>query len=337
MDANEAQDRMQEIQRIMERATLFTLLPGTPAVVGGLMVLAGCGVSYAMVRSLDFADLLHVSVNGQIAFCVMWFPIGVIGVLLEVVLTTRAATRQQLVPADRPMRVAAFSLTPSVVVAMVLTVKFLLPVDPKVWDMLWTWNFNVPLDAQGRGNPVHRAHLDDALRHRSLHGGPVLDSTAPHSWLDVHWHGHHCLVVFPAIRRCRGGAVVWPAAHRFRAVYPPQATAGGGPMNEPVKPDDIDAIIHERVRLSIVAALAVSPQLSFNELKSMLGLTDGNLSAHSRTLEEAGYIVVEKSFRGRRPYTEMRLTRQGAQGLRALPGDVAADCRTEETTPGTTS
>ena len=50
----------------------------------------------------------------------MWFVIGVIGVLLEVILTTRAAARQQLVPADRPMRVAAFSLTPSVVVAMVL-------------------------------------------------------------------------------------------------------------------------------------------------------------------------------------------------------------------------
>ena len=84
-------------------------------------------------------------------------------------------------------------------------------------------------------------------------------------------------------------------------------------MNEPVKPDDIDAVIHERVRLAIVAALAVSPQLSFSELKSMLGLTDGNLSAHSRTLEEAGYIVVEKSFRGRRPYTAMRLTPRGAR------------------------
>ena len=49
------------------------------------------------------------------------------------------------------------------------------------------------------------------------------------------------------------------------------------PVNEPVKPDDIDAVIHERVRLAIVAALAVSPQLGFNELKSMLDLTDGNL------------------------------------------------------------
>ena len=86
-------------------------------------------------------------------------------------------------------------------------------------------------------------------------------------------------------------------------------------MNEPVKPDDIDAVIHERVRLSIVAALAVSPELSFNELKSMLTLTDGNLSAHSRTLEEAGYIVVDKTFRGRRPYTTMRQTAKGRKAF----------------------
>jgi len=146
MDVDEAQARMQEIQRIMERATLFTLLPGTPAVIGGLLVLAGCAVSYAMFRSLDFADILHLSVVSQAAFCVLWFAIGVIGVLLEVILTTRAAARQQLLPADRPMRVAAFSLTPSVVVAMVLTVKFLLPVDPRVWEMIWTFNFNIPLE-----------------------------------------------------------------------------------------------------------------------------------------------------------------------------------------------
>jgi hypothetical protein len=146
MNANEAQSRMQEIQRIMERATLFTLLPGGPAVAGGLMVLAGCGASYLMFRSLDFADFLRLPVNGQIAFCVMWFLIGLTGVLLEVIFTTRAAARQQLVPLDRPMRVAAFSLTPCVVVAMVLTVKFLLPVDPRVWDMIRTLNFNIPLE-----------------------------------------------------------------------------------------------------------------------------------------------------------------------------------------------
>jgi hypothetical protein len=146
MDHDEAQTRMQEIQRIMERATLFTLLPGAPAVIGGLMVLAGCAVSYAMFRSLDFADLLHVSIPQQFVFCVMWFAIGVIGVVLEVVYTTRAAAKQNLMPADRPMRVAAFSLTPSVIVAMVLTVKFLMPVNQDLLYMIWTWNFQLPLE-----------------------------------------------------------------------------------------------------------------------------------------------------------------------------------------------
>lgn len=146
MDVDEAQARMQEIQQIMERATLMTLLPGMPAVVGGLMVLTGCAVSYGMFRSLDFADILHLSISRQVVFCVMWFAIGVAGVLIEVFSTTRAAIRQQLGPADRPMRVAAFSLTPSVVVAMVLTFKFLIPLEPKaeeiqyivpVWMMLY--------------------------------------------------------------------------------------------------------------------------------------------------------------------------------------------------------
>jgi len=146
MDVDEAQSRMREIQRIMERATLFTLLPGTPAVIGGLMVLAGCGASYAMFRSLDFADILRLPFAQQALFCVMWFVIGVMGVLLEVILTTRAAARQQLLPADRPARVAAFSLTPSVIVAMVLTFKFLIPAQPRpeeiqyivpVWMMLY--------------------------------------------------------------------------------------------------------------------------------------------------------------------------------------------------------
>jgi hypothetical protein len=146
MDHDEAQARMQEIQRIMERATLFTLLPGTPAVIGGLMVLAGCAISYAMIRSLDFAGLLNVSVGEQFFFCVMWFAIGVIGIVLEVVSTTRAAAKQNLVPTDRPMRVAAFSLTPSVIVAMVLTVKFLLPVNQDLWHMIRTWNFQMPLE-----------------------------------------------------------------------------------------------------------------------------------------------------------------------------------------------
>src|SRR6516162_7311808 len=62
-----------------------------------------------------------------------------------------------------------------------------------------------------------------------------------------------------------------------------------------------DRLVYERVRLGIMSALAVNEQLSFNELKSLFDVSDGNLSAHARKLEEAGYIVCSKSFAGRRP------------------------------------
>lgn len=87
-------------------------------------------------------------------------------------------------------------------------------------------------------------------------------------------------------------------------------------MKDSIKPDDIDPIIHERVRLSIVSALAVAPQMSFNELKSTLGLSDGNLSAHATSLQKAGYIEIAKTFKGRRPHTTMRLTPIGQQAFR---------------------
>lgn len=87
-------------------------------------------------------------------------------------------------------------------------------------------------------------------------------------------------------------------------------------MSESIKPDDIDPIIHERVRLSIVSALAVAPEMSFNELKSTLGLSDGNLSAHATSLQKAGYIEIAKTFKGLRPYTTMRLTTKGQKAFR---------------------
>jgi DNA-binding MarR family transcriptional regulator len=86
-------------------------------------------------------------------------------------------------------------------------------------------------------------------------------------------------------------------------------------MKESIKPDDIDPVIHERVRLAIVSALAVAPEMSFNELKSTLGLSDGNLSAHATSLQQAGYIEIEKTFKGRRPHTTMRLTPLGQKAF----------------------
>jgi DNA-binding HxlR family transcriptional regulator len=80
-------------------------------------------------------------------------------------------------------------------------------------------------------------------------------------------------------------------------------------------PADLDRLIHERVRLGIVSALAVNRELTFNELKAMLKTTDGNLSVHARKLEEANYIVCTKSFDGRLPKTEYRLTAAGRRAL----------------------
>lgn len=77
----------------------------------------------------------------------------------------------------------------------------------------------------------------------------------------------------------------------------------------------LDALIHERVRLGIVSALAVSDRLAFTELRTILDITDGNLSAHARKLEDAGYIECRKSFAGRLPRTDYALTALGRARL----------------------
>lgn len=80
---------------------------------------------------------------------------------------------------------------------------------------------------------------------------------------------------------------------------------------------DLDRLIHERVRLGIVSALAVNGTLPFTDLRDLLGTTDGNLSAHARRLEDAGYVLCHKSFEGRTPRTEYALTVSGRRALQA--------------------
>jgi DNA-binding MarR family transcriptional regulator len=77
----------------------------------------------------------------------------------------------------------------------------------------------------------------------------------------------------------------------------------------------LDRLIHERLRLGIVSALAVNDSLSFSDLKKLMKTTDGNLSVHARKLEEADYIGCTKSFEGRMPKTEYRLTAAGRRAL----------------------
>ena len=106
-----------------------------------------------------------------------------------------------------------------------------------------------------------------------------------------------------------------------RALVKPRARAAGrtlratAPARAETHAAALDRLIHERMRLGIVSALAANPALSFNDLKRLLKTTDGNLSVHARKLEEARYITCVKSFQGRVPRTEFRLTEAGRKAL----------------------
>ena len=85
--------------------------------------------------------------------------------------------------------------------------------------------------------------------------------------------------------------------------------------HDPPQPSELEVLIHERLRLGIVSALAVREDVSFTELKVLLGATDGNLSVQARKLEEAGYVTCNKRFEKRRPKTVYRLTAKGRRAL----------------------
>lgn len=95
----------------------------------------------------------------------------------------------------------------------------------------------------------------------------------------------------------------------------PRPSRHGTDTRSPASAPELDRLIHERMRLGIVSALAVNETLTFNDLKKLLQTTDGNLSVHARKLEDAQYIACTKSFEGRLPKTEYRLTAAGRRAL----------------------
>jgi DNA-binding MarR family transcriptional regulator len=95
---------------------------------------------------------------------------------------------------------------------------------------------------------------------------------------------------------------------------------------------ELDSLIHHRVRLGILSALAAAESLSFNELKGILKTTDGNLSVHARKLEEAAYVTCTKRFEDRRPRTQYRLAAAGRQALQRYLAHMEALIRTTRET-----
>jgi DNA-binding HxlR family transcriptional regulator len=99
------------------------------------------------------------------------------------------------------------------------------------------------------------------------------------------------------------------------------------PTDGPAAAAELDRLIHERIRLAIVSALAVNESLTFNDLKQLLNTTDGNLSVHARKLEEEQYVVCTKSFEGRVPRTEYKLTAAGRRALERYLGHMESVIR----------
>lgn len=110
----------------------------------------------------------------------------------------------------------------------------------------------------------------------------------------------------------RGQALRRDADEPGKGAQSLDAVEGKAPEAVPL---DLDRLIHERVRLGIVSSLAVNGSLTFTDLRDLLGITDGNLSAHAKRLEEAGYVVCRKSHDGRAPKTEYALTALGRTEL----------------------
>jgi DNA-binding MarR family transcriptional regulator len=79
--------------------------------------------------------------------------------------------------------------------------------------------------------------------------------------------------------------------------------------------ESLDKLVHDRTRLGMISALAANEKLSFSDLKNLLNASDGNISVHARKLEDAGYVVCEKSFKGRTPLTEYSITADGRAAL----------------------
>ncbi len=106
-------------------------------------------------------------------------------------------------------------------------------------------------------------------------------------------------------------------AAKAHAVNHDSVEPGKEPLDPALRPRALrlDRLIHERTRLALVSALAVNEALSFVELKKLLDITDGNLSVHARKLEDAGYVSCTKSFDGRMPRTEYRLSPEGREAL----------------------
>lgn len=141
MEAREAAEHLAAIRRIMESATKLTVLPGKAAVIGGVLALAGCAATYAVMRSLDFATMSALTAEKRAVVIAIWGGVGILAVLVDVLLSVRLAQKFGKTPWSRIEQLAAYAMGPCVGVALVLTLALGRRGDwgmaPGIWMMLY--------------------------------------------------------------------------------------------------------------------------------------------------------------------------------------------------------
>ena len=125
-----------------------------------------------------------------------------------------------------------------------------------------------------------------------------------------------------------------PKRRAARPAAPPLGLSGVDGQAARAGSRELDTLIHHRLRLGILSALAAAASLSFNDLKTLMQTTDGNLSVHARKLEDAQYVTCTKTFEGRRPRTEYRLTAHGRRALQRYLDHMEAVIRATRGTLG---
>jgi len=141
MDAKEAERHLATIRRIMESATQITVLPGWAAMIGGAMALAGCGVTYGLMKSMDFARLADLEPGRRIALISLWVGIAVVATGIDVVMTVRLARKKGKNPWSRLSQLAAFAMGPAIGAAFALSLALALrgtwDLIPAIWMLLY--------------------------------------------------------------------------------------------------------------------------------------------------------------------------------------------------------
>ena len=314
--APEVFDDLRFIRDTMERSAAFTAVSGWGHVLLGVTAIA--------------AAWLAAQQTSSFAWLRVWLAEGLLAAAIGLLACTWKANRRGLPLFSGPARKVALGLAPPLVAGAFLT--FLLfraglqSALPATWLLLYGAGimtggaFSVPISPR-HGTLLHAPRRTQRPQPRRL--GRLVSGRrlrrSPHSFRTPHRPEARWLDLFHRMASPRNTSPYPQVGARREKAHEKNRGRAHEESRDPVPvaPElpELDRLIHERIRLGIVSALATNDSLSFNDLKRVLKTTDGNLSVHARKLEEAQYISCVKFFEGRVPRTEYRLTAAGRRAL----------------------